>query len=48
MVSSKNKIKDMLPVRFVYVEDDVEKSTMAEVERKNYIDELNKRLWKRG
>lgn len=42
---SNNKID--LPVRFVYTENDIEKTSIDENKRRKYIDELNNRLYGR-
>lgn len=39
--------RETLPVQFVYVEDGKEMGFLAEKERQNYIDELNRKLWNR-
>lgn len=38
---------NMIPIQFIYVENKKEKSSVAENARQNYIDDLNKRLWRR-
>ena len=44
---NKNKTID-LPVKFVYAENGIEKDSVAENKRMNYIDKLNRRLWNRN